>query len=60
MKKDIMEILVCPICKGDLDLKISHEDKGEVITGELCCPNCSQHYSIEDGIPNLLPPEFHT
>ena len=58
MKKDLIDILACPICKGCLQLKASEEDGGEVITGELFCPQCSQHYSIEEGIPNLLPPEL--
>ena len=57
MKKSLMEILACPICKGDLELKVSQEDGEEVIAGELYCHKCSQRYSIEEGIPNLLPPE---
>ncbi len=56
MKRDLMEILACPVCKGDLQLKVSEEDGREVITGELYCQKCSQHYFIEEGIPNLLPP----
>lgn len=60
MKKGLMEILACPICKGELQLKVSEEDGGEVITGELYCQKCSQCYSIEEGIPNLLPPELST
>lgn len=57
MKKDLMEILACPVCKGDLDLKIKEEDeKGEVISGSLYCAKCNYHYPIEEGIPNLLPP----
>lgn len=60
MKKSLMDILACPICKGDLQLKVSEENEGEVITGQLYCQKCSQCYSIEDGIPILLPPEANT
>ncbi len=54
-----MEILACPLCKGDLELSIVEEDaNGEVITGTLYCPRCDERYPIEDGIPNLLPPDL--
>lgn len=57
MKMNLMEILACPNCKGDLQLKIIEKRGAEVVTGELDCQKCSQRYSIEQGIPNLLPPE---
>jgi uncharacterized protein YbaR (Trm112 family) len=55
MKKDLMEIICCPTCKGDLALSIEKEDEKEIITGTLTCGKCSVEYLIEDGIPNLLP-----
>ena len=57
MKKDILDILCCPTCKKDLSLKVEKENKGEIITGALTCKHCKTTYSIEDGIPNLLPKE---
>ena len=56
MKKDLLGIIACPICKGDLELQSSEEDNGEVITGNLYCPKCLKHYTIKDGIHDLLPP----
>ncbi len=58
MKKDLMEILACPVCKGELELKVAEEDGGEVVTGALLCAACDESYPIEDTIPNLLPPEL--
>lgn len=58
MKKDLMEILACPVCKGELELTVVDEDGDEVITGSLLCPACDETYPIEDTIPNLLPPEL--
>ncbi len=58
MKKDLMDILACPMCKGDLQLTVTEEKGVEVITGVLRCPACSQDYPIQDSIPNLLPPEL--
>ena len=56
MKKDLMEILCCPVCKGDLDLIVKKEQDAEVVDGTLHCKKCNENYPIEDGIPNLLPP----
>ena len=59
MKKELMDILACPVCKGDLELNIEEEDEnGEVVRGTLYCRNCDERYPIEDGIPNLLPPDL--
>ncbi len=60
MKKDLMEILACPVCKGDLELKVDKEEGEEVVAGSLYCAACDFSYPIEDTIPNLLPPELHT
>lgn len=53
-----MEILACPVCKGDLILNIEKEEGNEVISGTLHCPRCNEYYPIEEGIPNMLPPEL--
>jgi uncharacterized protein YbaR (Trm112 family) len=58
MKKELMDILACPVCKGPLKLKVTEEKDGEVITGSLYCKKCNHDYPIEDTIPNLLPPDI--
>ena len=58
MRKDLMEILACPLCKGELTLTIDEEKDNEVISGALLCAACNERYPIEDGIPNLLPPDL--
>jgi uncharacterized protein YbaR (Trm112 family) len=55
MKKEMVDILCCPTCKGDLELKVKKEDNGEIIEGSFTCKKCNVTYSIDDGIPNLLP-----
>lgn len=60
MKKDLMDILACPVCKGPLKLNVDEEDEKEVIKGSLYCEACSVTYPIEDTIPNLLPPELRS
>ncbi|NLX49498.1 MAG: Trm112 family protein [Methanospirillum sp.] len=56
MRRDLQEILCCPVCHGDLDLAVITEDEVEVLEGTLHCRACGIDYPIEDGIPNLLPP----
>jgi uncharacterized protein YbaR (Trm112 family) len=53
-----MDILVCPLDKGDLELEVDERDDGEILTGRLVCTECEEVYPIEDGIPNLLPPDM--
>jgi len=57
MKRDLMEILCCPVCKGDLELRVDVE-KDEILEGSLFCKHCNHRYEIKDGIPDLLPPDF--
>ena len=57
MKKELMEILACPVCKGDLKLAVDEENEAEIVTGSLYCRKCDVRYPIKDTIPNLLPPD---
>ena len=56
MKRSLMDILCCPVCKGDLVLRVDAEDEKEILEGNLCCEACNADYPIHEGIPNLLPP----
>jgi uncharacterized protein YbaR (Trm112 family) len=58
MRKDMMDILACPVCKGPLTLTVTKEEGDEVVTGSLHCAQCNETYPIEDTIPNLLPPDL--
>jgi len=58
MRKDMMDILACPVCKGALTLSITKEEGDEVISGSLHCAACNETFPIEDTIPNLLPPDL--
>ena len=56
MKRSLMDILCCPVCKGDLTLHADEENEVEILEGELRCAACRVNYPIHEGIPNLLPP----
>ena len=49
MDSRLLEILVCPICKGNLDYR---KDKQELV-----CRPCKLAYPIRDGIPVMLEDE---
>jgi len=57
MKRELMDILACPVCKGKLELSVEEENEKEIVTGSLYCQKCEVHYPITDTIPNLLPPD---
>jgi len=57
MKRMLVDILACPVCKGDFKLNVTQENEIEIVAGSLYCPECDVHYPIIDTIPNLLPPE---
>lgn len=46
LSKELLEVLACPKCKGDLDYR-----KKEA---KLLCKKCRLAYRIEDGIPIML------
>ena len=53
-----MDILCCPLDKQDLELEVVRRDDDEVLDGRLVCTECGEEFPIEDGIPNLLPPDM--
>ena len=57
VKKKLMDILACPVCKGKLELTVTTEKADEIVSGSLYCAKCKVKYPITDTIPNLLPPE---
>ncbi len=56
MKPDLLEILRCPVCRGELSLTVRAKEGVEIVTGTLACATCRVDYPIDDGIPDLLPP----
>ena len=57
MKRELMDILACPVCKGELELSVEEENEQEIVAGSLYCHKCNVRYPIVDSIPNLLPPD---
>lgn len=58
MKESLMDIICCPVDNSDLELSVEDRDDEEILNGTLTCSECGETYPIEDGIPNLLPPDM--
>jgi uncharacterized protein YbaR (Trm112 family) len=58
MKESLLDIVCCPIDKADLELAVDEREDEEIMAGTLTCTECGETYPIEDGIPNLLPPDM--
>ncbi len=61
MKKSLMDILACPMCKHyPLNLHIFEEKKFvevEVVEGSIVCEKCARWYPIIGEVPHMLPDE---
>jgi len=55
VRRKLLDILCCPVCKGDLALTVAEENETEILEGILKCSRCGVDYPIHEGIPNLLP-----
>lgn len=53
MKKRLLDILVCPNCKGKLKLQADKTNREEIIEGLLIC-GCSRIYPINKSIPRFV------
>jgi uncharacterized protein YbaR (Trm112 family) len=51
LEKELLDILACPKCKGDLEYKT---DKNNNKNGQLICHQCNLIYRVEDDIPIML------
>jgi hypothetical protein len=54
MDARLLDILVCPVCKGPLQ---HHKATSERAHGELVCRPCRLAYAIKDDIPVMLESE---
>ena len=58
MKKRLMDILACPICKHHPLELMAFEEKEEIEEGILICSSCGRWYPIIETIPHMLPDDL--
>lgn len=53
MKESLLQYLACPACAGNLFLKTTERDGGEIISGALYCADCGKSFAVRDGVPRF-------
>jgi SAM-dependent methyltransferase len=53
MKEELLELLVCPECDSDFELRANGHANGEIESGELVCGN-GHMYPIVDHVPRFV------
>lgn len=54
MKRDLMTVLCCPDCKGDLALRDDTPELADVEAGRLHCEACDTGFPILRGVPRFV------
>lgn len=57
MKRQLLDLLCCLACSGDLRLLDALEVGAEVESGWLACAGCDRRYPIVRSVPRFAPPE---
>jgi uncharacterized protein YbaR (Trm112 family) len=60
MTRDLLDLLCCPACRGDLTLQAASTTGAHVEDGELACGGCGTRYPIRGGIPRFVPRENYS
>lgn len=54
MRKDLMNIIVCPACKAELNWSVSLESNDTIIQAQANCTQCRRTYPVENEIADFL------
>lgn len=54
MKPDLLELIVCPECGGELRLREERMVGGEVVSGRLECSGQGHEYAVRESIPRFV------
>ena len=54
MRPRLLQLICCPVCRGELNLTASRSIEDHIIEGELRC-GCGRTYPVTGGVPRLLP-----
>ena len=54
MKQKLIDFLVCPTCRKDVDVKIQKKQGSEIIEGSIKCHECKDDFKITNGIPRFV------
>ncbi len=54
MRKKVLNVLCCPICKNTLELLGENIEEDEITEGSLECTHCHRSYQIIGGVPRMI------
>jgi SAM-dependent methyltransferase len=55
MKTELLTLLCCPSCSGELGVLKSSEKEGEIESGILRCAGCSAEFPVVNFVPRFVP-----
>jgi len=53
VRRKLLELLMCPLCEGSLELIVHKEEDGDIIEGFLICKRCNVKFPIKEGIVDM-------
>ncbi len=60
MRRELMNLLVCPVCRGGLALDAARESEDDIESGTLSCGSCAARYPILHFVPRFVPQENYS
>jgi SAM-dependent methyltransferase len=57
MRRQLLKLLCCPKCQGDLELTATNESIDDVESGQLKCVLCAMSYPVQQHIPRFVEAE---
>jgi SAM-dependent methyltransferase len=55
MKIELLKLLCCPSCSGELALLRGLEGRGEIKSGTLGCAGCAAEFEVDKYVPRFVP-----
>jgi len=53
VQRELLELLICPVCRGELTWSVREEQGGDVLAAQGTCPG-GHAYEIRDGVAGML------
>src|SRR4026207_437370 len=60
MHLDLMNLVVCPGCRGTLTVDVERGREDDVESGMLTCVTCAASYPIVQSVPRFVPQENYS
>ena len=60
MHRDLVSVLACPSCRGDLTIEVEREAEQEIESGVLRCAGCGGAYPVVRFVPRFVPADNYS